>query len=298
MDLRTWKEEGTFLNYKNNAVFNRIGGKEGAKWMLLLHGNPGASYEYSKLIPFLEKEFRIISVDLLGFGFSDKPTSYQYSLSDHAQMLEVLLNITGAKVVNIVATDYSGLIALEFIKQQYDSRKLRGRGIKTTSCTFLNTCLYPGTSIDGLQSKLHRGALGKLITLTVNKNRFVNQFLHNFGNSKNADRDLLNAIWDLSEVNEGFNVRHKLLNFPAEYRKNYRTLIRTAKSEEVPFSLIYGLKDNSLRKRATSEYKNQFPESNLTLLDSIGKYPHIESPKEIARLLSSFIAQELSVEQS
>ena len=41
--------------------------------LVLLHGVPTSSWMYRKIIPSLQSNFRIISIDLLGFGSSHKP---------------------------------------------------------------------------------------------------------------------------------------------------------------------------------------------------------------------------------
>jgi len=41
--------------------------------LLLLHGVPTSSWLYRKMIPNLQDHFRVVSVDLLGYGSSSKP---------------------------------------------------------------------------------------------------------------------------------------------------------------------------------------------------------------------------------
>jgi haloalkane dehalogenase len=45
--------------------------------ILLLHGVPTSSYLFRKMIPLLvNKGYRVIAVDLLGYGQSEKPSGY------------------------------------------------------------------------------------------------------------------------------------------------------------------------------------------------------------------------------
>jgi pimeloyl-ACP methyl ester carboxylesterase len=41
--------------------------------LLLLHANPGDSQDYAAVIPTLAKQYRVIALDWLGYGLSDRP---------------------------------------------------------------------------------------------------------------------------------------------------------------------------------------------------------------------------------
>lgn len=55
--------------------------------ILLVHGQPTWSYLWRNVIPGLEPHFRVIAVDLIGFGLSDKPP-IDYTLADHAKYFD------------------------------------------------------------------------------------------------------------------------------------------------------------------------------------------------------------------
>lgn len=51
--------------------------------ILFLHGNPTWSFFYRDLIKILRDDFRCVALDHMGFGLSDKPQNYDYSLQSH-----------------------------------------------------------------------------------------------------------------------------------------------------------------------------------------------------------------------
>ena len=53
------------------------------KPLLLVHGTPSWSFEYRELIRALRGERRTIAADHLGFGLSDRPAEFSYTLPDH-----------------------------------------------------------------------------------------------------------------------------------------------------------------------------------------------------------------------
>ena len=54
--------------------------------ILFLHGQPTSSYLWRNIMPYLEGQGRVIAVDNIGFGKSDKPNlTYDYAVSVRAR---------------------------------------------------------------------------------------------------------------------------------------------------------------------------------------------------------------------
>ena len=50
----------------------------------------------------LSRGVSLLSLDLLGFGLSDKPTDHQYSLLEQADIVQALLSKLGVKQYHIL----------------------------------------------------------------------------------------------------------------------------------------------------------------------------------------------------
>jgi len=57
----------------------------------LIHGFPTASWDWNKIWNALKKKYHLLAPDLIGFGFSDKPKKYNYSIMDQADLIEDFL---------------------------------------------------------------------------------------------------------------------------------------------------------------------------------------------------------------
>ena len=85
--------------------------------VLLLHQSPRSIDEYAEVIPIISKKMRVIAMDNLGYGHSDKPSD-QPLLLDYADTVIQLLDElkisktslvghhTGAKIATVVAANY------------------------------------------------------------------------------------------------------------------------------------------------------------------------------------------------
>ena len=82
--------------------------------VLLLHGQPSWSFLYRNMIPpFVEKGYRTIAPDLIGFGKSSKPTEQSnYTYARHIDWMETFLQKLDLKDINLFIQDWGGLIGL------------------------------------------------------------------------------------------------------------------------------------------------------------------------------------------
>ncbi len=78
----------------------------------MVHGNPTWSYYYRHLISLLAKTHRVIALDHLGCGLSDKPQDYPYQLRNHIDNLEALLRGLQISFYSLIVHDWGGAIGL------------------------------------------------------------------------------------------------------------------------------------------------------------------------------------------
>ncbi|NXD28517.1 MEST protein, partial [Spelaeornis formosus] len=118
--LRSWKSSGSFFTYKDLNIFYRdsSGAVGSSDVVVLLHGFPTSSYDWSKIWEGLTQRFhRVIALDFLGFGFSDKPRPHGYSIFEQATIVEGLLRHLGLRHqrINLVSHDYGDTVAQELL---------------------------------------------------------------------------------------------------------------------------------------------------------------------------------------
>jgi haloalkane dehalogenase len=80
--------------------------------LLLVHGNPTWSFYWRELIRALSRRFRVVAVDHIGCGLSDKPRGYPYRLAQHVDNLAQLVDRLGLEDVTLLGHDWGGPIAL------------------------------------------------------------------------------------------------------------------------------------------------------------------------------------------
>src|SRR5271155_2914157 len=98
-------------------------GPRSAAPVLMLHGEPSWSYLYRKMIPIVAAAgFRVIALDLIGFGRSDKPSRRSdYTYQRHVDWVRSAITQLRLTDITLVCQDWGGLIGLRLVGENPDS---------------------------------------------------------------------------------------------------------------------------------------------------------------------------------
>jgi pimeloyl-ACP methyl ester carboxylesterase len=131
-------------------------GPEGADSLLVLvHGTPTWSFEYRHLIHALRPRHRVIALDHLGFGLSDRPAAADYRPEAHARRFAEFVEALGLPRFTLVTHDFGGPIALPFAAAHPD---------RVAGLVLFNTWLAPFTDPLMLRrARLVAGAFGRFV---------------------------------------------------------------------------------------------------------------------------------------
>jgi pimeloyl-ACP methyl ester carboxylesterase len=94
-------------------IFHLELGDEDAPPLALVHGFPTCSIDWLEVAERLSARYRVCLLDFPGYGFSDKPRGWGYSLQRDAELLDhYLAEIVGAESAVMVAHDRGDSVAL------------------------------------------------------------------------------------------------------------------------------------------------------------------------------------------
>jgi haloalkane dehalogenase len=84
--------------------------------VLCLHGEPSWSFLYRRMLPILAAKYRVLAMDFVGFGRSDKFTERgEYSFRMHRDTLANFINKLALNKITMVVHDWGGLIGLGLV---------------------------------------------------------------------------------------------------------------------------------------------------------------------------------------
>ncbi|AOW16538.1 hypothetical protein LPB03_03230 [Polaribacter vadi] len=132
MTSTEWKSYGKFIKVKDNNLFVIDTGDDfsNKETLVIINGFPTTSYDYHKIIPLLSEFYRVVIHDHFGFGFSDLPDTYCYSLIDQANVCVELWKTLKLKRFTILSDGFGNNIGKEILYRKnshlipFDIKKL------------------------------------------------------------------------------------------------------------------------------------------------------------------------------
>ncbi len=263
--------------------------------ILFIHGFPTSSWDWHSVCPAFAPSHRLISLDMLGFGFSDKPRDYKYSITGQADLIEDLLMHLNVKALAIVAHDYGDSVAQELLAR-FESRTTAPK-FRLNSVCFLNGGLFPETHRPLLIQRLLASPLGAIAGALSSKWLFVRNLKATLGSLHALPDQEFDTLWDLYQVNHGQRVLHKLITYIEERRQYRDRWVAAMQSTRVPLTLAVGEVDPISGRHMAQRYRELIPASQVFSLPRVGHYPQLEAPNQVIAAIQEslqFAAQALT----
>jgi pimeloyl-ACP methyl ester carboxylesterase len=251
--------------------------------LVLIHGFPTAAWDWHHQWATLAAGRRVIAIDMLGFGFADKPRSYPYSVMDHADQHEAALAALGVTRYRILAHDYGDTVAQELLARDRE-RPAGERRIEAV--TLLNGGLFPETHRATVLQRLLATRLGPLVARLTREPVFRSRLAAVFGAGTQPSTTDLDEAWALVEANGGTHrIAHLLIDYMAQRRAHRARWVGALVDAGVPVRLICGADDPVSGAHMAARYRELVPAPDVHMLAGIGHYPQLEAPGAIAPLV-------------
>lgn len=287
-DLAEWRGDARSLDVGGNRIAWWASDEQDEEkpWLLLIHGFPTSSWDWTAVWPLLSPHFRLAALDMLGFGLSEKPR-IAYSIMDQADLQEALLEHLGVSEAHILAHDYGDTVAQELLAR-FNERTL-SFSIKSTC--FLNGGLFPERHRALPIQKLGLTPLGPILGLMMTRERLRKSFDEIFGEETKASDAEIDGHWALLRHEGGARIIHRLLRYIPERQQHRDRWVGALKESRAPLRLIDGGADPVSGAHLYHYYKEQIPNADAVLLERVGHYPQTEAPQAIVKAFLEFHAR-------
>jgi pimeloyl-ACP methyl ester carboxylesterase len=268
-------ENDTLVSRRGHRIaFRRRGA---GPTLLLLHGFPTWSYDYAEVASDLARDHDVITLDFLGYGASDKPNPYEYSVAESADIVEDLTAHLGVKSARLVIHDYGGIVGQELV-----DRANRGQlGFAIDSLIMLNCgIVYSAYRPTRSQKLLILPVVGKLLASRVSAGR-VRSLLDAVRGSRLTDTEFDDLWLGMSRQN-GQKLWHLLIKYNAERQVHHRRWEAALASWAGPLHLVWGPDDPVSGRHVLQQAVKVLPQATVTELAGVGHYPQSEAPQAVA----------------
>lgn len=276
--LQHWRSQGKCISVQGHRYFFRDEGV-GAP-LLLIHGFPTASWDWHKVFEPLVKHFRVIAPDMLGFGFSQKPSRGDYSCKAHAVFHEELLAELGISNVHILTYSFGSSV----VQQMMANELARGdSGLRIESVTFLNGGLFPGSNHPNLTQKLLLSPLGGLVARCTKRASLDKSLRQIFGPDTQPDSELIDDYWALLSHRDGYLRLPRLIGYLRDRKACAQPWFRALQEHPARQQLLAGMWDTISGADLAIEYGQRIAGGRLIEMKRIGHYPQLECPGEVVQ---------------
>lgn len=261
-------------------------GPRDAAPILVLHGFPTSSFDFHAALGRLSARRRVILHDHLGFGFSDKPADFSYSLIEQADIALMVWQKLGVTRGHILAHDYGTSIATELLAR-------RERGLLPTevlSLTLTNGSVHRELAhLQPSQKILLHKSWGPVFARLANKIVFRLQIRRILGEGANVSDDELDAMWAGIRHDDG-NLRLPEISGYLDERVRFKERwIGSLTRFDRPAHVLWGHRDPIAVPLMAETLTAEIPTAKLTWLKDLGHYPMLERPAEWAEAAAGFI---------
>jgi len=286
MTFDNWKKRAKYFNYKGNGIAYWEAGK--GPILLLIHGFPTASWDWHKMWPDLIARFRVVAPDMIGFGYSDKPKAYNYTITDQARLHEVFVEYLNIKEAHLLVHDYGVSVAQEMLAAFTE----RGTaGFQILSCCFLNGGLFPELHRARLVQKILNSPIGSLFNRFLSKKSLRKSFHDIYGDTKPTEEEI-DQYYKLILYNDGKNIMHKLIRYINDRRNNATRWKSAIINAPIPLKIINGPMDPVSGRHLAEYCREILPNPDITILEGVGHYPQDEAPDRVRDSFFDFCMRE------
>ena len=284
MTANDWKSKGEFITVNDRKLFvidtSSFFSTEDqvpSKTMVVLHGYPTSSYDYYKVLPELSKHYRVIIHDHLGFGFSDKPLDYSYSLLDQADLALQLWQLLGVKKVHLLAHDYGTSVATEIIARN-NNHELT---IEIEKLTLCNGSMHIELSqLRTIQKLLKNKWLGKYVAKLTTYAIFSKNLRNVYFDKTKVSNNELKDMWMQLEYNDGRKVIHKLSQYINERYTYWNRWIGALKETNLQTNIVWAKNDPVAVPAIARLIATEISNNKLFWIENTGHFPMLENPDE------------------
>jgi pimeloyl-ACP methyl ester carboxylesterase len=283
-DVREWEARGRRLLLDGRSVWVLdvpAAVDDGLDPLLMLHGFPSCSFDWHLVLDALRSRRRVVAVDFLGFGLSDKP-DVRYSMRLQADVIEAVARDLGLSSVALLTHDMGDTVGGELL-----ARSLEGTlGFAVTRRVLTNGSIYIDMAhlTNGQQLLL---SLDDAPTDFVVADGFKAGLAGTFSPQSTVDPDELEAQWLFSERDGGNRLLSRTIRYIEDRRAEERRFTGAIETHPSPLTVVWGADDPIAVLPMTAELQRARPDASLSVLDGVGHYPMLESPTRFAEAVTA-----------
>lgn len=248
----------------------------GPRHVLLLHGFAAHSYTWRFLIDDLVKAgYHVWSIDFIGFGYSDKPMTFDYGLSSFTNQIEAFMQAKQIQRASIIGHSMGGGLALSLAMTSPH---------RTQSLVLIDALAFP------VELPLYLTLVKRLGNWTkpLMGKTMVRRVLHQiFYDPKKVSEEEVQAYTFPLHTPGGKEAFIKTLqNF---HDQEFEAFFSRFQEIKIPILIIWGEKDTRMPLEYFRRLSDSLPRAKALVIPNCGHAPQEECPLEVNKAILQFL---------
>lgn len=255
--------------------------------LLLLHGRGGHLENWSRNIVSLSRRFRVVALDMLGHGYTAKP-SVEHTIGNYATHVLAFLRARRLDRVSVIGQSLGGWVAAWLALE--DPKRIEKLVLVNTN----GFCLIPAEIVEKIRQS-SRVAVESPTPDSV-RQRFQPLFL----DASLITEELVRIRLDIYRQAEMKDAMERIVGSelePENQRKFELTQDRLRRIT-VPTLVLWSTHDPLLPWQQAQSYQKALPNSQFHVLEGCAHWPQYENPREFNRIVSEFLLETESADAS
>jgi len=253
--------------------------------VLLIHGFGASSYSWRHIIEPLAQKYRVITIDLKGFGESPKPRDDLYSVYEQARLVRNFILENNLQNVHIIGHSYGGGVAL--VTSVYLSASHPNL---QSSLVLIDSIAYP-QDLPDFVNVLATPILGPLVIYAIPNTTQVKSLLEKvyFNDALIPQSAIDHYAGNLGKPNAKYatltTARQMLPTDLQQFSDNYANLT-------IPTLIIWSRDDEIVPLAIGERLHEDLPNSKMVVLNDVGHAIQEEKPSVLLPYLQQFLDTE------
>jgi cis-3-alkyl-4-acyloxetan-2-one decarboxylase len=254
--------------------------------VLCVHGNPTWSFTFRRVLAELSSDVRVIAVDHVGCGLSDKPQQYRYTLEQHIANLVQLIVQLDLRRVTLLVHDWGGAIGL-------------GAGLRVLEriegAVILNTAAFPPPYVPLRIAACRIPIIGNWAMRQLNlfARAALKMTLHRL--PKLDDKVAAGLLAPYSNWANRVAIAKFVQDIPRSSAAPTWQLLadierQLALYRDRPVKLVWGMHDWCFRPECLYRFQQLLPNAKTHELSDVGHYVMEEAAEEVLEAIRSQLA--------
>jgi len=278
-DVVPHSEHSHFINIDGARVHYQEFGDVSNPPMILIHGYTASVYVWKTTAPMLaDAGFHVFAIDLLGFGYSEKPSWFDYSIQSQARMVSRFMNRLGIGRATIVGSSYGGAVA-STIALDYAER--------VEKLVLVDAVINDDVKNHPILRLVSYRGIGELVTPFLTDSRFFLRHRMN-GTIAKANHHLItkDRIDSVRRPLSAADAHNSLLATSRAWDAN--RIQQDAHLINAPTLIIWGDQDTVIPVKNGHKLHGEILNSRLVILKDCGHVPQEEKSEIFADLVVGF----------